>query len=150
MSRRRQDVIRTYPSRRNPFHQKVCARIAALQGELDVSESEAVMYLLLHQVLDAAEQKIAGLVPNNQAAACHAPAASTSDRIQSSAVSPLDKTPHRGTGTSVISESTVDRTLSDSVPVNNLTDSVAPVENSLSRRTSWRSLSRTSKSASTD
>jgi hypothetical protein len=113
------------------------------------------MYLLLHQVLDATEQKIAGLVPNNQTAACHAPAASTSDRIQSSAVFPLDKTPHRGTGTSVISESTIDRTVSNpdiaaTVPVNNLTDSVAPVENSLSRRTSWRSLSRTSKSASTD
>lgn len=159
MSRRRQDVLRIYPSRRNPFHQKVCARVAALQGELGMSESEAAMHLLLHQVLDEAEKKIAGLVPHIQpAATCDAPAASKSDRIQSGSVSSPDQAPHRGTGTATISESVVDQIPSASdtdvtvqIQINNQTDSVAQsAEDSLSRRTKWRSLGRTSKSASND
>jgi hypothetical protein len=157
MSRRRQDVLRIYLSPRNPFHAKIRTRIAALKRELGMSESEAGMHLLLQQVLDDSEKKIAGVVPDMQpAAACNASAVSRSDRIQTGDVSPLDQKAYCGDGTAVIAESAVERILSDpgadtTVPDNNLTDSITQsVEHSLPRRARWSSLGRTSKSASND
>jgi hypothetical protein len=65
MKRRRQTVLRVYPSKGNPFHEKVCAVVAALESE-GMSQSEAVMHLLQLQVLSYNEKRIAGLAPCRQ------------------------------------------------------------------------------------
>ena len=157
MSGRRQIVIKIYPGRDNPFHEKVRARVAELQSEFGMSESGAAMHLLLHQVLDDAEKKMAGLVPRIQpAAAYNAAAASTSDRIQTGTASPPNQTAYCGDGTAIIPESTVDRILRDAgtdatVLENKLPDSITQsAEDSLSRRMRWSSLGRTSKSEGND
>ena len=151
MSGRRQIVLRIFPSQRNPFHQKVRERVAALQRELGVTESAAAMHLLLHQVLDDTEKKVAGLVPTREPSGARDTQSATRGMEPQGGQAAL-----QATTSSVIQESDVDRPLDDSGARPKVAESTFPLlhtqapEDSLSRRSRWSSFSRTSKSSLSD
>lgn len=149
MKPRRQNALRAYPRSGNPFHQKVCARVAALESE-GWSQSEALLHLLMHQVLSETEKEMLGLVTKRQRATERETFIALENAPPQIASSPAEGAPV------IIPDSAVNQLLCDTktnatVSDRNLTESNGPRdEPSLSMAKRWGSFGRSTKPTGSD
>jgi hypothetical protein len=134
MKRRRQTVLRVYPNKGNPFHQKVCTVVAALEGE-GMSQSEAVMHLLQLQVLSYTEKRIAGLAPCRQHASEYSAATASVNGASQIEIPPPSR------ASVAIPDSSAERRLDDS------NTSITPSERQSGSATSQRDEASTPKAS---